>query len=106
MLSGCEAPGAIVNTGWSSDTLTPVSPDVEAVYISDALPTLVAVRVTVWLPAMSPIVIEAMFRSLGSIGDRSPVQSDAASWPVPQMNRNQSVGPFAKTSPGSAASVG
>ncbi len=40
---------------------------------------------------MSPIVIDARFRSLGSIGPPNGAHSEAGSWPVPQMKRSQSV---------------
>ena len=51
----------------------PGRPVVENVYFSDFEPTLVAVRLTVCAPAMSPIAIDAELRSDASSGVTLPV---------------------------------
>jgi hypothetical protein len=60
------SPGFRVSELGTTVALMPLRPVVEAVYVAAVLPTFVTRRVTVWLPARSPIAIDATFRSLGS----------------------------------------
>ena len=65
---GVLEPGAAVNEVTDGVAWIPARPSVENVYFSDFEPTLFAVRLTVWAPAMSPIAIDAELRSDASIG--------------------------------------
>ena len=68
----------------------PVSPLTDAFTVTGLPLTFVTLRVTVCVPAMSPMAIEATFRLLGSIGV-TPVQPPPGC--TPQMKLSQSVKP-------------
>ncbi len=99
----CE-PGAAVNEATDGVTVMPVSPLTENVYVSEAEPTLLAVRVTVCEPARSPIAIDATFRSLASSDGIDADVAQHSFWPF--RKASQSPKPLSKTRPGSAALFG
>src|SRR6185436_15993075 len=98
------APGASVSEDGLTTVVTPVTPATDALYVEVPFPTLVTVRVTVCVPARSPIAIDGTFRSLGSM--RIAGQYDAVSWPVPHRKASHWLKPWSKTRPGSAALSG
>ena len=60
-------PRASVRDAGEHDGVNPVSRVTAALYVAAAMPTFVTFRVTVWMPARSPIAIDATFRSLASV---------------------------------------
>ena len=68
----------------------PVSPLIDALTVNGPPLTFVTRRVTVCVPAMSPMAIDAPFRLLGSIGV-TPVQPPPGC--TPQMKLSQSPKP-------------
>ena len=69
----------LISNGATVGVVMPGRPEKLTVYRSVLFPTLRTVRVTVCVPAMSPIVIDARFRSLGSSGPPMLAHADAGS---------------------------
>src|SRR5437870_869044 len=103
-VQGVTEPGAAVNDVADGVTLRPPRPVYENVYVSDTLPTLVADRGTVCEPAMSPIAIDAWFRSLASSFGIDGMDEQQRPWPF--RNASQSFRLLSKTRPGSTALFG
>ena len=53
------SPLASVSDAGDTVVVIPVMPATDALYVAVELPTLVTLRVTVWLPARAPMAMEA-----------------------------------------------
>jgi hypothetical protein len=97
------SPGARVRDDGEMVVSKPPMPATFALTVSELPLTLVSRRLTVWVPAKSPIAIEARLRSLGSIGVYAEQNEPGC---TPQMKFSQSLKPESYTRPGSSALLG
>src|SRR5262245_33772087 len=88
----------------------PARPLMLALYVAEESPTFRTFRVTVWMPARSPIAIDGLLKLLGSVENPaflSAVQvAGLTPVVVPHRNARKSLKPASYTSPGCAALFG